>query len=73
MLYGSYKKLGGKRLGFVGLFMAFCAVLMILSFYNVVAGWAFGYFIEISFGNLLDQENYESTFLKATWLIFGIT
>jgi NSS family neurotransmitter:Na+ symporter len=59
--YGSYKKLGGKRWGMLGLYGILCGI-MILSFYNVVAGWAFGYFIEISFGNLLDQENYGSFF-----------
>jgi neurotransmitter:Na+ symporter, NSS family len=59
--YGSYKKLGGKRWGMLGLYGILCGI-MILSFYNVVAGWAFGYFIEISFGNLLNQENYGNFF-----------
>lgn len=59
--YGSYKKLGGKRWGFLGLYGILCGI-MILSFYNVVAGWAFGYFIEISFGNLLNHADYGSFF-----------
>ena len=36
--------------------------IMILSFYNVVAGWAFGYFIEIMFGSLLSQSDYGAFF-----------
>ncbi|MEL6192505.1 MAG: sodium-dependent transporter [Bacteroidota bacterium] len=53
--YGAYKKLGGKRWALVGLFGVFCGVA-ILSFYNVVAGWAFGYFIQIGFGGLLEID-----------------
>lgn len=59
--YGSYKKLGGKNWGLLGLYGILCGI-MILSFYNVVAGWAFGYFIEISFGNLLNHDDYGSFF-----------
>lgn len=59
--YGSYKFIGGKKWGVLGLFGILCGV-MILSFYNVVAGWAFGYFLEISFGNLLQTENYGQFF-----------
>ena len=59
--YGSYKKLGGKKWGIIGLFGILCGV-MILSFYNVVAGWAFGYFLEISFGNLLQNGNFSEFF-----------
>jgi len=59
--YGSYNKLGGKNWGLLGLYGILCGI-MILSFYNVVAGWAFGYFIEISFGNLLNHDDYGSFF-----------
>lgn len=59
--YGSYKKLGGKKWGFIGLFGILCGV-MILSFYNVVAGWAFGYFLEISFGGLLKHGDFKNFF-----------
>ena len=52
--YGSYQKLGGGKWGYLGLF-GILAGIFILSFYNVVAGWAFGYFLEISFGNLFRQ------------------
>ncbi len=59
--YGSYKTLGGKKWGLLGLFGILCGI-MILSFYNVVAGWAFGYFLEISFGSLLNEPNYGEFF-----------
>jgi neurotransmitter:Na+ symporter, NSS family len=59
--YGSYRKLGGKRWGYLGLYGILCGI-MILSFYNVVAGWAFGYFLEISFGDLLDEPDYGAFF-----------
>ncbi|MBK5279362.1 MAG: sodium-dependent transporter [Bacteroidia bacterium] len=59
--YGSYKKLGGGKWGYLGLF-GILAGIFILSFYNVVAGWAFGYFLEISFGDLLNQTNYGQYF-----------
>lgn len=59
--YGSYFKLGGRNWGFLGIF-GIMAGVFILSFYNVVAGWAFGYFLEISFGNLLNQSDFGSFF-----------
>ena len=59
--YGSYKKLGGKGWGLLGIF-GILAGIFILSFYNVVAGWAFGYFLEISFGNLLNQPDFGAFF-----------
>lgn len=59
--YGSYHKLGGGRWGYLGLF-GILAGVFILSFYNVVAGWAFGYFLEISFGNLLNEPDFGAFF-----------
>ena len=59
--YGAYKKVGGKTWGLAGLFGVLCGI-MILSFYNVVAGWAFGYFLEISAGDLLKEENFGAFF-----------
>lgn len=47
---GAYEALGFKKwrlLGILGIFSG----IVILSFYNVVAGWAFGYFIEMLTGN----------------------
>ena len=46
--FGTYNKLGGPNWAYVGLFGVICGV-MILSFYNVVAGWALAYFFKISF------------------------
>ncbi|QOI98287.1 MAG: sodium-dependent transporter [Flammeovirgaceae bacterium] len=59
--YGSYSHLGGKRWGYLGIF-GILAGIFILSFYNVVAGWAFGYFLEISFGNLLGEPDFGKFF-----------
>ncbi|MCK6618556.1 MAG: sodium-dependent transporter [Cyclobacteriaceae bacterium] len=59
--YGSYSLLGGKRWGYLGIF-GILAGIFILSFYNVVAGWAFGYFLEISFGNLLGEPDFGKFF-----------
>lgn len=59
--YGSYTRLGGKRWGALGVF-GILAGLFILSFYNVVAGWAFGYFLEISFGGLLQNSDFSGFF-----------
>jgi NSS family neurotransmitter:Na+ symporter len=59
--YGAYKKLGGRGWAWVGLWGVLCGV-MILSFYNVVAGWAFSYFIQTSFGGLLEKGNFGSYF-----------
>lgn len=61
--YSAYRKLGGKSWGLLGLFGILCGI-MILSFYNVVAGWAFGYFLEISFGSLLAEPDYGSFFSR---------
>lgn len=59
--YGSYTHLGGKRWGYLGLF-GIVAGIFILSFYNVVAGWAFGYFLEITFGDLLNHPDFGAFF-----------
>ncbi|MBI3220057.1 MAG: sodium-dependent transporter [Bacteroidetes bacterium] len=59
--YGSYQKLGGGKWGYLGLF-GIIAGVFILSFYNVVAGWAFGYFLEITFGTLLDEQDFGAFF-----------
>lgn len=59
--YGAYTKIGGKRWGLLGVF-GILAGIFILSFYNVVAGWAFGYFLNISFGDLLTEGDYGNFF-----------
>jgi NSS family neurotransmitter:Na+ symporter len=61
--YGSYTKLGGKRWGWVGIAGVISGIL-ILSYYNVVAGWTLGYFFEIVFSGLLDQPDYKSYFVS---------
>ena len=47
---GAINALGFKRWNFVGKLGLFSGVL-ILSFYNVIAGWAFGYIFEMVSGN----------------------
>ena len=47
---GAFRDLGFPRWGVLGK-MGILAGILILSFYNVVAGWAFGYFIQMSIGN----------------------
>jgi NSS family neurotransmitter:Na+ symporter len=59
--YGSYSKFGGKKWGMLGIF-GILAGVFILSFYNVVAGWAFGYFLHISFGDLLNEADFGNFF-----------
>lgn len=59
--FGSYSKLGGNKWGYLGLF-GIIAGIFILSFYNVVAGWAFGYFLHISFGDLLNHQDFGGFF-----------
>lgn len=59
--YGAYKKLGGKNWGLLGIFGVISGIF-ILSYYNVVAAWAFGYFVEIVFGDLLKQDDYSGFF-----------
>lgn len=47
---GAFVDMGFKKWSVIGILGIVCGIL-ILSFYNVVAGWAFGYFLEISQGN----------------------
>lgn len=47
---GAFTALGFKKWRYLGL-LGIIAGVIILSFYNVVAGWAFGYFIEMIQGN----------------------
>ena len=54
--------LGSKKWAFVGVLGIFCGTI-ILSFYNVVAGWSLGYFIEIVKGNFNIGNNF-GTFVQ---------
>lgn len=66
---GAYKALGFKGWSFVGILGIFCGVI-ILSFYNVVAAWAFGYFIEMITGNFAIGSQF-GDFTK-DWLKIGL-
>ena len=54
---GAFTALGHKNWRFLGLLGILCGVL-ILSFYNVVAGWSFGYFIQMLRGQSGIGENF---------------
>lgn len=54
---GAFNALGYKNWNIVGKLGIFCGVL-ILSFYNVIAGWALGYFIEMLMGNFGIGETF---------------
>jgi NSS family neurotransmitter:Na+ symporter len=47
---GAFQKLGFRKWKALGL-LGIISGILILSFYNVVAGWAFGYFLEIASTN----------------------
>ncbi|MEL0035201.1 MAG: sodium-dependent transporter [Gammaproteobacteria bacterium] len=66
---GAFNSLGSKRWNFIGK-LGILTGFLILSFYNVVAGWAFGYFVEMIFGNF-DIGSQFGTFIK-DWLKIGI-
>ena len=46
-----YGRIGHKKWNFMGK-MGIATAVIVLSFYNVIAGWAFGYFIEMVRGDL---------------------
>ncbi len=54
---GAFNDLGFKKWNFVGKLGLFSGVL-ILSFYNVIAGWAFGYIFEMVSGNFSIAEQF---------------
>lgn len=54
---GAFKALGFKNWAIIGK-LGIISGLLILSFYNVVAGWAFGYFIEMVLGNFEIGKNF---------------
>lgn len=47
---GAFKVLGHKKWSIIG-YLGLASGVLILSFYNVVAAWAFGYFVEMVMGN----------------------
>ncbi|MEQ9404993.1 MAG: sodium-dependent transporter [Cyclobacteriaceae bacterium] len=54
---GAFNALGYKKWNFVGKLGLFSGVL-ILSFYNVIAGWAFGYIFEMVTGNFAIADQF---------------
>lgn len=56
---GAFNDLGFRKWRIVGM-LGVLAGVVILSFYNVVAGWAFGYFIEMVQGNFEVGNNFGS-------------
>ena len=64
---GAFTALGFKKWKFVGI-LGLVAGVVILSFYNVVAGWAFGYFIEMVSGNFAIGENFGS-YVSNIWKV----
>ncbi|MCZ6898883.1 MAG: sodium-dependent transporter [Bacteroidetes bacterium] len=54
---GAFKALGYGNWSFIG-HLGVLSGFLILSFYNVVAGWSFGYFIEMLLGNFEIGNNF---------------
>ncbi len=54
---GAFKALGYNNWKFIGL-LGIASGVIILSFYNVIAGWAFGYFFEMATGNFEIGKNF---------------
>ncbi|MCL4159302.1 UNVERIFIED_CONTAM: hypothetical protein GTU68_042076, partial [Idotea baltica] len=54
---GAFNALGYKKWNWVGK-MGILAGVLILSFYNVIAGWAFGYVFEMVIGNFAIADQF---------------
>jgi len=65
---GAFKVLGFPQWSFIGM-LGVISGIIILSFYNVVAGWAFGYFLEMLEGHF-DVGGQFSEFVK-DWVRVG--
>jgi neurotransmitter:Na+ symporter, NSS family len=55
----AFRPLGHPNWSFIGILGVFCGVV-ILSFYNVVAGWVLGYFVEMLLGNFAIGDNFSA-------------
>ncbi|MEP0367467.1 MAG: sodium-dependent transporter [Cyclobacteriaceae bacterium] len=66
---GAFIKLGFKKWRFLGM-LGLLAGVLILSFYNVIAGWAFGYFIEMAQGNFAVSQNFGA--FTSDWVRVGL-
>lgn len=56
---GAFNALGHRKWNFIGKLGVLSGVL-ILSFYNVIAGWAFGYTFEMAAGNFAITESFRA-------------
>ncbi len=56
---GAFNALGFKKWNFIGK-LGIISGFLILSFYNVIAGWAFGYIFEMAMGNFGVAENFSA-------------
>ncbi|MCB0497927.1 MAG: sodium-dependent transporter [Cyclobacteriaceae bacterium] len=59
--FGAYKQLGGKKWGYLG-YWGILSAIMFLSVYNVVAGWAFAYFIQMVDGKIMHITDFGTHF-----------
>ena len=55
----AFRPLGHPNWSVIGILGVFCGVV-ILSFYNVVAGWVLGYFVEMLLGNFDIGDNFSA-------------
>lgn len=65
---GAFKGLGYKSWSIIG-YLGLASGVLILSFYNVVAAWAFGYFIEMLWGNFTIGQHF-GDYIK-DWVTVG--
>ncbi len=54
---GAFRVMNHPKWTFIGFLSVLCGIL-ILSFYNVVAGWVLGYFVEMLMGNFSIGEHF---------------
>ena len=69
---GAFNALGHRKWNFIGKLGLLCGVL-ILSFYNVIAGWALGYTIEMGSGNFAVANDF-TAYTSDIWRVgvFGL-
>jgi NSS family neurotransmitter:Na+ symporter len=65
---GAFKALGYKNWAIVG-YLGLASGVLILSFYNVVAAWAFGYFVEMLLGHFDIGSRFGE--FTADWITVG--
>jgi neurotransmitter:Na+ symporter, NSS family len=59
--FGAYKKIGGAKWGLLG-YWGIISAIMFLSVYNVIAGWAFAYFVQMITGVLSTTKDFGAHF-----------